>query len=517
MNGFGRHCWCQNQNRIKDRKAAQTSHDSECRSKQGSRKTYLRRRCGSVTLMLCLLVTPLLLILSTYLIGLQRQTASLDLERALSAQVRSRLAGFRKPLFAEYGLLAIEAEDQGDAFTRMLPPHMQTMSFRQTSGHPLSDAVVLKNSILSFMRLRLPASALKTILVQSGIQLAGAGKTSVLAGWNPAGPSALVDSSYARISQNSDESEDTFSGQVQATVRTMLGDTIEKALGDDVRDALAQYRRFVAECTSGDTGGTGAFVLPDLFDPKEISRFASFIGQALTVPGGDLMDTVAVREYILGSFWPAGVPSQTLQALPGSVPVTGDHLLHRNLSGQPLKDYSGRKPGEVEQILTGAASPEKAIRQVKSILVVYRAAVHLFQQSRISNGMNKYRVMASGVSTVIAGATSGTILIDPEIIAYFLLVCDALRQGFSDYASLMKGIRLNMDSIANGGKLAMDYPMHLRILLYLTPERYLLPRIAALIGQRHPGRLDTWIQVSCDVRGREISRQGSLLSIRSVS
>lgn len=490
----------------------------------------LRRRCGSVTLMLCLLVTPLLLILSTYLIGLQRQSTSLDLERALSAQVRSRLAGFRKPLFAEYGLLAIDTEDPAEAFVRILPSGLQNTPFRQTTGQPLSDPVVLKNSILSFMRLRLPASALKTLLIQSGIQVTGVGKTSAWTEWGPTmgkysvwsamdpiGNSSLLNRSNIRTGQDQDDSTDTFTGQVQETVRTMLGEAIEKALGEDVREALAQYRRFVAECTSGENVGTGAFSLPDLFNPSEISRFASFIGQALTVPGGDLMDTVSVREYILGTFWPAGVPSQVMQAMPGSVQVTGDHLLHRNLSGQPLKDYSGRKPGEVEQILIGAETPEKAIRQVKSILVVYRAAVFLFSQSRLTNGMNKYRVMAAGASAVIAGASSGTVLIDPEIIAYFLLVCDALRQGFSDYTSLLKGARLNMDSVVNGGKMAMDYPMHLRILLYLTPERYLLPRIAAQISQRHPGRLDTWIQVSCDVRGREISRQASLLSIRSAS
>jgi len=494
-----------------------TSRSLEDRFERRSRRALLRRRCGSITLMLCLLATPLLMILSTYLIGLQRQTTSLDLERALSAQVRTRLAGFRKPLFDEYGLLAIDTENQAEAFSRMLPSDIQEIPFSQTTGQPLSDPVVLKNSILSFMRLRLPASALKTILVQSGIQVTGVGKTYALTVWNPVTPLPLLNSRYRQTSQDSDHAADTFAGQVQETVRTMLQEAIEKALGDDIREALSQYRRFVAECTSGEAGDTGALSLPDLFNPSEISRFASFIGKALTVPGGALMDTIGVREYILWSFWPAGVPSQAIQALPGSVLVTGDHLLHRNLSGHPLKDYSGRKPGEVEQILTGAATPDQAIRQVKSILVVYRAAVYLFRQSQMTNGMNKYRAMAAGVATVLAGASSGTILVDPEIIAYFLLVCDALRQGFADYSSLMRGARLNMDSVVNGGKWAMDYPMHLRILVYLTPERHLLPRIAAQISQRHSGQLDTWIQVSCDDRGREISRQGSLLSIRDVS
>jgi hypothetical protein len=481
-------------------------------------------------LLLCLLATPLLLILSTYLIGLERQTASLDLERALSAQVRSRQAGFRKTLFAEYGLLAFEAEDEADAFSRMLPSALQDIPFMQTTGQPLSDPAVLKAGILSFMRLRMPASVLKTLLVQSGFRVSGAGKTVIPTIHGTNGFAPLLDntlySAFIRTSQDSGSSMDSFAGQVQETVRTMLGETVEKALGDDVREAMAQYRRFVAECASGEYGGSGAsdgsddsngLQLPDLFDPAEISRFASFFGQALTVPGGDLMNTVAVREYILGSFWPAGTPSQTVQAKPGTVMVTGDHLVHRNMSGYPLKDYPGRKPGEVEQILTGAATPEKAIRQVKSILVVYRAAVFLFRQSRLTDGMNRYRMMAAGVSTVIAGASSGSILIDPEIIAYFLLVCDALRHCLTDYSTLLKGARLSMNPVTNGGTLALDYSMHLRILLYLTPERHLLPRIAAQIGQRHPGRLDTRVQVSCDVKGRKISRQGSLLSVKASS
>ena len=59
----------------------------------------MKRRVGSLSLILILILTPLVLILMTLYQGARVRSDALDVERALAAQVKARLAGFSKPMY----------------------------------------------------------------------------------------------------------------------------------------------------------------------------------------------------------------------------------------------------------------------------------------------------------------------------------------------------------------------------------------------------------------------------------
>lgn len=471
------------------------------------------RRRGSVALLLCVIAAPLILILSTFLLGIQIRAAELDVDRALSYQVQTRLSGFNKALFDEFGILALTSVDRSANFQKVLPDNLKTLKVKQIAGQPLTDTSILQQSILTFMRQRLPASLAKTIADQTGIRV-NSSKTA------PSKSSASFQSTNSIQNVVSittfvpDPIMDKLSGMVQEAVFTLLGKAIYALLDDEIKEALTQYQRFVAECVSaGSNDDQQLAAYPDIFNPNQISSFTDMISQSMTVPTSEFYNSLAIREYILATFWPAGKPSQAASALLSGTGLSGDSLVHRNLSGVPLKQYPGREPGELEQILTGSKTPKAGIEQVKAMLVMYRAALYLIQKISKSSEMEKYRASAAALSVLIATVSAGAIAISPDVITYLLLACDAIRQGFTDYAKLMIGERLHFTTVKSSDVLALDYVMHLRILLLLSSGKKLLQRTSEMIAKRHPGTHNTQISVSCDFRGSTRTQQGSLLTI----
>ena len=91
----------------------------------------------------------------------------------------------------------------------------------------------------------------------------------------------------------------------------------------------------------------------------------------------------------------------------------------------------------------------------------------------------------------------------------------ASGRDFPTIRDLMKGERLSFaENAGSPGSpvLTLDYTMHLRLLLLLSPENKLLQRTAAIIAKRHAGIQATGITASCDFLGNTYSRYGSLLT-----
>lgn len=539
---------------------------------RAARKQGLRRRQGSAVLLLCVMAVPMILVLAALLQGARHQAELLDIERALTAQVQSRLAGFNKALYEEFGLMALDGGERSGTFERLLPKLEPDLALRQATTDPLSDPAILKASILSYMRLRLPASLIQTIMKQTGIRAkpdtalpepgatvkaaarpaaqqalmvqvpdglqAAAGFHSLAAGIarveDPALPAAGSDAAVppaggdaAVLPAGGNESVPpsdshasvpvvkSFIGQVGDALTKLLSEAIYKVLDQEIKDALDQYQAFAADCAiNGESQQLVTF--PNLFSPEQLGSFTSLLSAAMTVPSGSVYNYLALREYVLATFWPAGQPSQAVTAAGADIRLSGDHLEFRNLSGSPLKAYAGRQPGEIEQILTGARTPKAAISQVKAILITYRSALFIGRKLLSPSAMAGYEASAATLSGIVAGLTGG-FLIPPKILTYVLLVCDGLREGFTDYARLMKGERLAFTAQPGSPALALDYAMHLRILLLLTPERKLLQRSGEIIARRYAGALPTRITASCVYVGQTRSRSGSLLTTEGAS
>lgn len=481
----------------------------------------LRRRQGSAVLLLTIISLPLILILTTLFWGARLQADLLDIDRALSSQVQGRLAGFNKALNNEFGLLSLDSNKRLDCFERMLPEHLRgaQLQLNQTVGEPLSDSEVLKEGILAFMRLRLPATALRTIAEQTGFSF-GSGSAKPAAVVYPdieIGNSDNTDVSdfeppQANNAQQPDKPPVKKITTVAEAITQLLSNAVYGLLDQELKEALDQYRRYTNDCaTDGDHQQLVA--IPNLFEPEQLADFTELLSSAMTLPSGGLYNRLAIREYILNTFWSAGKPVSASLLTKGQPPVA--NLVFRNLSGSPLKDFPGRQAGEVEQILTGAKSPASAISQVKAILIIYRAALFIGRKLLSDQGIAGYQATAAVISGTLAVTTS--IVIDPQILAYILLICDGLRSGFSDYSRLMHGERLSFTQKTGQQALSLNYQMHLRILLLLSPDSKLLARTAAIISKRHPGELATGISVSCVYRSRQYNRDGSLLTIEATA
>jgi hypothetical protein len=479
-----------------------------------------------MALLLCLITTPLLLILSIFLLDVRIRASELDIDRALSYQVQTRLAGFNKPLYEEFGLLALNAPERAVNFQRLLPEHLQHLSVKQKTSQSLTDPVILRQSILTFMRLRLPASVIKTLTEQMGIRITSVKNASFS---YPSAPASFVKANYfTRIHEiqsaesftipkySPDVLQNGFSEMVRSAIGTLLSEAVYGLLDEEIKGMLIQYQRFVAECvTIGEGDEQQLTTYPDIFNPQQISKFTDVISRSMTLPNYEIYNRLAVREYIIATFWPAGKPSRSNTTTPAGMLKTDEQLAHRNFSGTPFKQYQGRMPGEVEQILSGAQTAQSGIDQVKAVLVIYRAANHLLREIANTTEMANYRMAAATLAGIIVTVSGGTVVIDPEVIAYLLLACDAIRQGFTDYTMLMNGERLAFTNIGDNNTLMFDYVMHLRVLLLLTPEKNLLKNVSALVTKRYPGIIDTRIDVNCQFRGQTRTQQGSLLTIGS--
>ena len=418
------------------------------------------RRRGAASLFLIIVTIPLALVLTTSLQIVRRQADEARLVRAMRAQLQVSLANYDQDLFRQFGLFGVASSNlQTSVYSELVPRSFSRQPVQLTQTQSIFSADILAKQIARTMQIRMPLLWINNLAdtVKKGTTAKSATEILPAAGAVAAIPSLdtadeLLDGPLKPVldllqSQLIDALIDGLKTVVEPELKAQLSDLM--ALIDDIGDLRATY--------SGPGGSSGLL--------NHITDVLDAISQGT--------DSVLLRQFELAEYCIAYL-TRTVTSRQDNGQLTP--LV--TVSGLKLNDLILDRPAEVEQVLTGAATPQTATRQVQLMIIALRSLINLADILTDQARMDGFRVQALAISTVISVASGATINIDPQLFACLLAVGQSIHTGQQDYQALADGhaVALFQDRLSKYS-IKLTYQDYLRLFLLSVPQDVLIRRI----------------------------------------
>ncbi len=443
-------------------------------------------RQGSISLMMALILSALLLVFSLFLQAGLYRSAQADLTRAMSAQIQTGLAAYDLNLLSDFGLWGYRL-DRIDplVFQHSLPGHMKRHPMILLPGNPLTDETVLETQILSYMKARLPVIYVDHLFSQLDSLSTGSQAVSQehtihhVSGW------------LAGFSGNSARS-------AASSLTNGLFSQVEEV-------AAVQLDQIYRENAAALTGihqdqelSSLLTMMPDFFDPASLAIAADEFDQFLNFSTPLLYEKACVAEYVLGQFSCAVL---TEKKGGYTQPV-------RTINGRQMLGFPDDRILEVEQMITGVNNPRLAAKIVQGVLVSLRTVIHLADLITDKSQMQIIRGTAAAISTALAAITAGSVIIEPETVAWLLAVARSLKNGWSDVNSLLNGNAVSFWPGDQAALVNLYYADYLRLFLLALPRPLLLNQIGRQLETIIPGPFFTAIEIRTNWRSQELVLKG---------
>ena len=471
-----------------------------------------RGRRGNLCVFLCLVMSAVMLVFGTLLYAARLRAAENDLSRAMSAQIRTTLAGY-DPECREFGLFGFTAGDiDAGVFSDMLPLALRGCKMNTTFQIPLTGAAVLDRQISRYMKGRLPAVYAELLVsrlagFRQGIDTTGNAmmplrtdtdsiKTTQSTGGSVKSDDSdlqsLIDSAIGGLTEK----------EIESTAGSLFGDAL-KELKDQLLIKLQDdYRRYAADLLGASSEVDADDVpgkTPDFLDPTSLSTLAGQIDNLLDFKTAPIYEKICLVEYVLGHFRPA---VQKISSASG----VSDLL---TLSGHKFIELPESRQNEVEQILTGVEKPEQARLIVQSILTGLRGIIRLIWILSDTKQMNDLRAAGTAISAAALALSSGSVVVDAEVVTYLLVIGQAIGGGMADCDNLAAGRAVNLWPGRTDVNISLYYQDYLRIFLLAVPRSTLLQRIGCRLDDIMPEARFTELKVSTEFRNSIYSLTGS--------
>ena len=462
-------------------------------------------RRGSISLLLCIVITVLSLIFSAWVTAAQARRVEAELVRALSSQIECSLAGYDRPLLDQFGLLGFKSDALNEqVFNQLAPSLKETVRMETVAGKPLFDSEQLDSQMVRQMKTRLPLVWINTIQQRmsqlqdffSTILRTRENTLSSATGQSTGqiielSPGILTGGMSSGIQVKDGKSSHSYVSSMFESIfasidQEAVGDAIDsltgpllESLGQNILDEITElYDRFKIDylAVSDDHLLTDLLgTVPDFFNPDSMTQIAGFLDRLLDAPAHPIYEKLCVSEYVL-SYLTSRVNCLEMDS---SVQLTTP-------DGRMMTEISVQRPCEVEQVMTGLYDHQSAALLVRTLLTTLRGVIQLAAILTDTAEMGIIRATAAAITGAIAAASCGSVVIEPETMTYIIAAGKALIAGFRDTANLIagKGVRI----WPGIGEITIEcwYPDYLRLILYLIP-RAVLVRNSARIIQRVSG------------------------------
>lgn len=450
-----------------------------------------KHRRGAMAIFFCLLITATLLILNICLQAARMRSNECDLQRAMSAQIQTTLAGFDQEWrqFGLFGFLPTAADPA--VFKESLPDHLKNCQVNLDFGKPVTDIAILDQQIIRYMKGRVPAVYLnllveKMALYKQTINSQSRSATSI---------TSLLDTAFG----------DFKNGEIEAASTGLFGDILDQLKNEALTKMKESYRHYAAQIfgvSSNDAFSDIIGDMPDFLEPRSISGLAAHLDNLLNFKTAPIYEKCCLVEYILGQFRPA---VQQMYRKTGIQPL-------QTLDGRSFETFPDDRVAEVEQILTGLQKPDSAKLAVRMMITSFRSLIHLAAIMTDQAQMAALRANALAISTSVAVLSAGTIVISPDVVAYLLAAGEAIGKGLSDYQKMADGRPVDLWPGKTKLNLPFYYQDHIRIFLFAVPRSLLLQQIEARLSAILPTPCYTQLQVSAIYHNKTYRLDGAYQS-----
>lgn len=450
-----------------------------------------------------------MLVFGILLPAASRRAAENDLCRALSAQIRATLADY-DPDCRQFGLLAFRSDMIDPAvFRDTLPASMRETGCDWSFSAPLTEAAVLDSQIIRYMKARLPlvyadvlASRLAGLYGHLPLASVAAVQTDDATSERPVTDLVSSGFSFGQILETA--LADLSSTQLQHAADSLFGEAMD-SIGDQLLTGIRDsYRSFASDVAGVSSDAAIEDILgrhDDFLQPDSLTDLAGHVDALLNFKTAPVYEKLCLVEYVLGQFRPA---VQTVK-------VDGCTQDLLTIDGRRFVDFSDDRLFEVEQILTQAETPQSAHQTTRAILAGLRSIIWLVCILTDQNQMNDLRTWATVLSGVIAVASNGMTVVDPEPLSFVLAAGKALGGGLTDCDRLLGGEGVDLWPGETQFNLKLYYQDYLRLMLMVLPRATLVRHAGEQLDKILPDGCYTAIHVSAQWRGATYALESSYL------
>lgn len=515
-----------------------------------SKSYLLRRKRGAVTLFLCFLLgsTSTILLICLQASILRRDEATII--RAGRSAAESCLAAYDIDLLEDYGIWAVESRFISDiASDEMLDDQVYRPVISISAANNALDNEWLSSQIAAYMKIRAPAIWIEKIAealmdinapiptTESDIVTARSGSShrdiSVDRLKGTAGSNVFTAPLKPEINKLNDiDMDDIMDFQMKlqeymfkcipynlalSAVNNCL-DWIFSPITEPLKDAAAKKisstidemlkdRLPVNPADFGvEDGAYDSGYLPDYLDPTELTELSGLADSLLNAPAR--ANSLVLAEYCLAIF-PSQV-TETIDRETGSKNkiLTPDGRSHDSLARRLLSTESGSaefRKNELEMIITGLDSPQKAADRMKGNLMMVRSIIRIIEIASDQSKMNSYRPAANIMSALISAASAGTVNIDPETALWLIAVSDAVRSAAEDTKQLIDGKSVALWTYDKRSYIFFNYYDYMRLFLLISPDEKLLTNISNTIQRSLPGNYASSLETKISYGQRSCS------------
>lgn len=429
-----------------------------------------------------LILLPLtVLVLLLIFENAQLRRDELDFVRACENNLDLTLADFDRKLWHEFGLWGVENSLLNQHSSELEQNYAQNIydsKIKISSTADLDDPDNLRRQILRHMSIRGPFLITEELITRfTDFQLLGqtiaqsSAWSEIANSDNFIDPEVIIDNpdSFAGnasdldLEISEDELENLSEAELNGLTKTALA-----VLGEIISGAKEMIIPYYES--------TGNEVPADPLAPNSLHKIAEFSEGFLINYDLPVISRLQIQEYLFNYY--------TMQC--NQLELNGEQISLQTPDGRLHYELSsaGRK-NEVEQIIFNKDNPEKAASTAKGTIRGVCFGYHFISNYYDQAKQNIYLAEATATCTLIALASLGHVILEPQPLVYLFMLIDSLHEAILDTNQLLDGKEVTF--IVKDYKIQLNYRDFMRVFSVFNSEEKLLTGINRIRKKTIPG------------------------------
>lgn len=456
------------------------------------KRRHISGRSGGVSIFLCILLSAVILIQCTLYYAARIRAYESELNRCMRLQISQILSRYSDDLLNKYGLYALDtASVNTEVFDTCFSGGPDTVLETELIT-PLS-ADSLRTGISDYMQIRMPAAVSGEILSRFKGVCSEITNCALFQKAKNANSSAWLDCVRDFLSQ-----KDKWSDVISKAVSVAEAVDITGKLRDLEKFASSFQSTIERSATLNLQGQSSNDLSNQILNPKGLSQIMGYVDSFMDTDLPEFTDTLIINQYAQ-SF----LDSKLEYMMDGDIRTSECNIL-----GVPFSEIHGSNRADLEYVLTGLDNELVSFNAAKAMIGDVRLIINFGTYLLDQEKMNKAKEIAEILSSAVAAASLGTVVVDPEILQFVVVYVWALGQAITDVFSLIEGesvLLFDHSAVSDGSifedALMTNYRDYLGFFLLAVPMEWKLSRILTILKTDCAGELYEGIRLSAGFRG----------------
>ncbi|MDD4095102.1 MAG: DUF5702 domain-containing protein [Oscillospiraceae bacterium] len=459
---------------------------------------------GGAILFLCIILSAVILSQSILFRGALMRSDEVEIARSAQLQAENVLCNYNQMLLEHYGIYCFEES----ALNRKIFDEccrVKDIESIQVTGESELSVEELERIINDYMKLRFPAMLGNELIGRIGKAVGHIEESDL----------------FKKASADHSGNLKKYLGEYLSSADkwSEILENIENFIHVvDFADKLSDFEDFVRDLKdtmkrSGTyklQGEYDSFHL-DIFDPESIDALIDVLSFAIDSDVPDYFSYLYINKYAASLF-----DSNISQTKDGT--LSQDET---NIYGTSFSAINGSNKADLEYLLTGKEEKE-AVNIVETLVFSTRALLNIGTFLVDKDKLDNAEGIAAILAVCIGLISGGSVILDPSVVKYFVIVTWAIQKSFQELETLTDGGTVTLidhsslnDQPGIKVMLMTRYRDYLELFLMFVDRKDLLTRMIDVFERYTGGDLYVSVQTTVLYAGREFCHEEKYDSYKS--